>query len=160
MEHSQVGPMAGQTVLVTGATAGIGRATALGLAALGARVAITGRDRGRTGTAAGEISEAGGGRVDVFIADLSSQTQVRRLVSEVLQGLSKIDIAVATYGHRSRGPGGGRNRVPSAKRSPVPHQCDGCPRLFDAVERSLPVCSRWIEQPQRVAQLEAPPAAT
>jgi retinol dehydrogenase-14 len=37
--------MAGKSVLVTGGTGGIGRATAIGLAALGARVGITGRDQ-------------------------------------------------------------------------------------------------------------------
>jgi NAD(P)-dependent dehydrogenase (short-subunit alcohol dehydrogenase family) len=40
--------MAGKSVLVTGGTGGIGRATAIGLAALGARVGITGRDQART----------------------------------------------------------------------------------------------------------------
>ena len=56
MEHIHDGPMAGRTVLVTGATSGIGRATALGLATMGADVAITGRDRGRTQDAAREIA--------------------------------------------------------------------------------------------------------
>ena len=77
MEHIHGGPMAGRTVLVTGATSGIGRATALGLATMGAHVAITGRDRGRTQSAAREISAAGGRNVEVFVADLSSQAQVR-----------------------------------------------------------------------------------
>ena len=63
-------PMAGRTVLITGATSGIGRATALGLARVGAHLAITGRDRVRTEDAAREIRAAGGGEVDLFIADL------------------------------------------------------------------------------------------
>src|SRR4051794_177659 len=41
-------PMTGSTVLITGATGGIGKATALGLAGLGARVAIIGHHQGRT----------------------------------------------------------------------------------------------------------------
>ena len=52
---------------------------------MGAHLAITGRDRGRTQDAAREIRAAGGGQVDVFVADLSSQAQVRRLADEVLQ---------------------------------------------------------------------------
>ncbi|MBF8191375.1 SDR family oxidoreductase [Nonomuraea sp. K274] len=90
--------MAGRTVLVTGGTAGIGRATALGLATMGARLAIIGRDRGRTEGAAREIRAAGGGQVDVFVADLSSQSQVRRLAGEVLQSLSRIDVLVNNVG--------------------------------------------------------------
>ena len=85
MEQIHDGPMAGRTVLVTGGSGGIGRATALGLAAMGAHVAITGRDRGRTEDAAREIRAAGGGQVDVFVADLSVQSEVRRLADEVLQ---------------------------------------------------------------------------
>ena len=52
------GPMARRTVLVTGASAGIGRATALGLARMGAHLAIVGRDRDSTQGAAAGISAA------------------------------------------------------------------------------------------------------
>ncbi len=90
--------MAGRTVLVTGGTSGIGRATALGLAAMGAHVAITGRDRERTEDAAREIRAAGGGQVDVFVADLSSQAEVRRLADEVLDRLPRLDVLVNNVG--------------------------------------------------------------
>jgi NAD(P)-dependent dehydrogenase (short-subunit alcohol dehydrogenase family) len=92
------GPMTGRTVLVTGATAGIGKATALGLAAMGAHLAITGRDHGRTEAAAREIRAAGGGPVDVFVADLSAQSEVRRLAAAVLQRLSRLDVLVNNVG--------------------------------------------------------------
>jgi len=92
------GPMTGRTVLVTGGSDGIGRAAALGLAAMGAHLAITGRDRGRTENAAREIRAAGSGQVDVFVADLSSQSQVRRLADEVLQSLTRIDVLVNNAG--------------------------------------------------------------
>ena len=98
MEQSRSGPMAGRTVLVTGGTSGIGRATALGLAAMGAHLAITGRDRERTEDAAREIRGAGGGQVDVFVADLSAQSQVRRLAAEVLERLPRIDVLVNNAG--------------------------------------------------------------
>jgi short chain dehydrogenase len=64
--------MAGKSVLVTGGTGGIGKATATGLAALGARVGITGRDPARTKAAAASIRAAPGSpAVDGFAADLS-----------------------------------------------------------------------------------------
>jgi retinol dehydrogenase 14 len=97
MEQTLSGPMVGKTVLITGATSGIGRATALGLARMGAHLAITGRDRGRTQDAAREI-RAAGGRVDPFIAGLSSQSQVRRLAEQVLESLSRIDVLINNVG--------------------------------------------------------------
>jgi retinol dehydrogenase 14 len=98
MEQSQIGPMAGRTVLVTGGSGGIGKATALGLAAMGAHLAITGRDRARTEEAAREIRAAGGGQVHVFVADLTSQAEVRRLAGEVTESLSRIDVRSTTPG--------------------------------------------------------------
>jgi NAD(P)-dependent dehydrogenase (short-subunit alcohol dehydrogenase family) len=90
--------MTGTTVLVTGGSGGIGKATALGLATMGAHLAITGRDRGRTDAAAVEIRTVGGGQVDAFVADLSSQSELRRLADEVLQRLPRIDVLVNNVG--------------------------------------------------------------
>ena len=102
MERTPARLMADRTVLVTGGTGGIGRATALGLAAMGAHVAIVGRDDGRTEAAAREIREAGSGhadrRVDIFVADMSSQAEVRRLADEVLVRLPRIDVLVNNVG--------------------------------------------------------------
>jgi retinol dehydrogenase 14 len=61
-------------------------------------LAITGRDARRTEDAAREIRAAGGGQVDVFVADLSAQSEVRRLADEVLQRLSRIDVLVNNVG--------------------------------------------------------------
>jgi retinol dehydrogenase-14 len=90
--------MAGKCVLVTGATGGIGKATAAGLAALGARVGITGRDRTRADAAAADIRAAGGPGVDVFVADMSSQREVRRLAAEVLDAYPRLDVLVNNVG--------------------------------------------------------------
>ena len=91
--------MAGKTVLVTGGTGGIGRATAIRLAAMGARVGITGRDLGRTQRAAAEVaSQAGRGSVDAFAADLSSQAEVRRLAGEVLGTYPRLDVLINNAG--------------------------------------------------------------
>jgi NAD(P)-dependent dehydrogenase (short-subunit alcohol dehydrogenase family) len=89
--------MAGATVLVTGGTGGIGKATALGLARLGANIAITGRDADRAELAATEIRSATGAQVDVFLADLSAQTEVRRLAADTLR-LPRLDVLVNNVG--------------------------------------------------------------
>ena len=91
--------MAGKTVLVTGATGGIGHATAVGLSRLGARVGITGRDLARAGAAAADIrAKANNAAVDAFAADLSSQTEVRRLAREVLDRYPRLDVLVNNVG--------------------------------------------------------------
>ncbi|HKX68950.1 MAG TPA: SDR family oxidoreductase [Intrasporangium sp.] len=99
MRAGATGQMSGRTVLVTGATSGIGRATAAGLAGLGARVGIVGRDEERAEAVASAIRGASpAAYVDVFVADLSSQVQVRRLASHVLATYRRLDVLVNNVG--------------------------------------------------------------
>src|SRR5947207_1559253 len=91
--------MAGKSVLVTGGTGGIGMATAAALAALGARVGITGRDQARAAAAAPGIRAATGNpAVDVFAADMSVQAEVRRLAAQVADTYPRLDVLVNNVG--------------------------------------------------------------
>jgi NAD(P)-dependent dehydrogenase (short-subunit alcohol dehydrogenase family) len=91
--------MAGKTVLITGGTGGIGRATAEGLARMGAHVAITGRDLSRSRAAAAQIAAVTGNpAIDAYAADLSSQTEVRRLAGEVLDAYPRMDVLINNVG--------------------------------------------------------------
>jgi NAD(P)-dependent dehydrogenase (short-subunit alcohol dehydrogenase family) len=91
--------MTGKTVLITGGTGGIGRAAAIGLASMGARVGITGRDRVRAERAAIGIARGSGNpAVDVFVADMSSQADVRRLANEVLAAYPRLDVLLNNVG--------------------------------------------------------------
>ena len=91
--------MTGRTVLITGGTGGIGKATAIGLAGLGARVGIVGRDPARARAAADDISHRSGNpAVDAFVADLSCQTEVRRLAAAVLDTYPSLHVLVNNVG--------------------------------------------------------------
>jgi retinol dehydrogenase 14 len=91
--------MSGKTVLITGGTGGIGRAAAIGLSSMGARVGITGRDRARAeGAAAAIARESGNPAIDIFVADMSSQADVRRLADEVLVAYPRLDVLLNNVG--------------------------------------------------------------
>ena len=99
MADNATSSMTGKTVLITGGTGGIGKATAIGLAGLGARVGIVGRDRARAEAAAADIrAESGNPAVDVFAADMSSQAEVRRLAAAVLDAYPRLDVLVNNVG--------------------------------------------------------------
>jgi NAD(P)-dependent dehydrogenase (short-subunit alcohol dehydrogenase family) len=96
---SETNLMVGKIVLITGGTGGIGKATAIGLARLGARVGITGRDVTRTGQVAADIRAASGNpAVDAFAADMSSQAEVRRLAIAVLETYPRLDVLINNVG--------------------------------------------------------------
>jgi NAD(P)-dependent dehydrogenase (short-subunit alcohol dehydrogenase family) len=75
----------GKTIVVTGASSGIGRAAAIEFAARGARVAVIGRNAERTG----EVAAAASGVP--FVADFASFDSVRSLAAELLQRFDRID---------------------------------------------------------------------
>ena len=96
---SETNLMVGKIVMITGGTGGIGKATAIGLARLGARVGITGRDVTRTGQVAADIRAASGNpEVDAFAADMSSQAEVRRLAVAVLETYPRLDVLINNVG--------------------------------------------------------------
>lgn len=87
--------MEGKVCLVTGATQGVGRAVAEGLAKRGAHVVLHGRDRARAEAAAEEIKRATDNKgVEVLIADLRSQAEVRRAAAEFRARHDRLDLLV------------------------------------------------------------------
>lgn len=91
--------MHGKICLITGATAGIGKETALGLAKLGAHIVIAGRDAVRTqATAEWLIKESANNQVDFLLADCSSLMEVRRLADEVKRKYPKLDVLINNAG--------------------------------------------------------------
>jgi short-subunit dehydrogenase len=85
-------------VLVTGASAGIGRVAAAKFAARGARVLVHGRDSQRTQQVADEV----GGRA--LIADLASRADRERLATDALSAFGHIDVLVNNAGFGYLGP--------------------------------------------------------
>ncbi len=91
--------MEGRTVVVTGATSGLGRAAAVGLAKLGARVVLVGRSPEKTEATRQEIvGETGNPEIGIQIADLSLMEDVRNLAERLLAEESKIHVLVNNAG--------------------------------------------------------------
>lgn len=74
--------MTGKVILITGATSGIGRVTAERLACAGGQVVLVGRNQEKTARTAMEVAQKAGVQVDFLIADLSVQSEIRRMVEE------------------------------------------------------------------------------
>lgn len=88
-----------RTIVVTGASSGVGLAAAKQFAAQGDHVVVVGRDPGRLAGAVDEIRAAGGGREpDRFRADFESFDDVRALAGHLLDAYPKIDVLANNAG--------------------------------------------------------------
>ena len=95
-------PLREQVVVITGASQGIGRETALLLARRGSSVVAAARNEAALGTLAAEIRQSGG-QVDTVVADVAEYADVERIADRAIERFGRIDTwvnnaAVALYG--------------------------------------------------------------
>jgi retinol dehydrogenase-14 len=91
--------MENKVCIITGANAGVGKESALGLARLGAHVVMVCRSKERGELARAEIAkESGNDHIDLFISDLSEMGQVRTLAGSLLSSLQSIDVLIHNAG--------------------------------------------------------------
>jgi NAD(P)-dependent dehydrogenase (short-subunit alcohol dehydrogenase family) len=97
--------LGGATAVVTGATSGLGAASAAALARAGAKVIVSGRDRERGERVVGEI-EASAGAAALELADLTDTGELRAFADRVLDRHGPVDILVNAAGVFDRGDAG------------------------------------------------------
>ncbi|MFI7004444.1 SDR family oxidoreductase [Nocardia sp. NPDC050175] len=93
-----------KTILITGATSGIGLAAARQCAAGGDRLVLVGRNPGKLADAAAAVRAAGAGGVDTLECDFASQASIRQLAKSVLAQYDRLDVLANNAGgyHRDR----------------------------------------------------------
>jgi NAD(P)-dependent dehydrogenase (short-subunit alcohol dehydrogenase family) len=97
----------GKTVLITGASDGLGKQVALLAAKAGAMVLVHGRNREKTEAVLEEVKLAGSTDAELYLADLASLDEVRRLATEVSTKHLRLDVlinnaGVALFGDKPR----------------------------------------------------------
>ena len=88
----------GQTILVTGATDGLGRAVALDLAGRGAKVCVHGRDVAKVAAVVDEIGQLDAAKPSTYIADFASIDAVRDFADQCVAGEARIDVLINNAG--------------------------------------------------------------
>ena len=91
--------MKGKIILITGATSGIGKETAIGLAREGATIVFTSRDRGRGLTARDEIARLSGSKaVQFMMCDLASLESIRAFAKDFKKVYDRLDVLMNNAG--------------------------------------------------------------
>jgi dehydrogenase/reductase SDR family member 12 len=90
--------MTGRTVVITGGNSGLGLVAATALARIGAAVRIVARDAGRGAAAVASLDEVGREPAGLYVADLSSFDEVRRLAAEIREREARLDVLVHNAG--------------------------------------------------------------
>lgn len=91
--------MKNKIVLITGATSGIGKQTAITLAKMGTTIAITGRSRENGEAAVYEIKQlSGNSNIELLLADISSKAGIEQLVSQFKSKFDKLDVLLNNAG--------------------------------------------------------------
>ena len=98
----------GKTILITGSTDGVGRHVALELGAAGATTLIHGRDRQRGEAVVDALRKAGKASAQLYLADLGSLAEVRRLAEAIRRDHQRLDVLINNAGIGSAS--GGRQR--------------------------------------------------
>jgi glucose 1-dehydrogenase len=97
-----MGALAGKTALITGASKGIGSATAIALAEAGADIAINYSRSDDEAAAVAEECRSHGARVRLARADVAEKEEVDRIVDETIEEFGQLDIAVSNAAYSDR----------------------------------------------------------
>lgn len=87
----------GRVALITGASRGIGRATAVAMADAGAKLALTGRDRGKLEETLKMVRDKGA-EAEIYVCDVRDEAQVKQLAADVAKRFGKVHILMNNAG--------------------------------------------------------------
>src|SRR5690242_2486020 len=99
MDQPVLARLDGKTVLITGATSGIGLEAAVVIAGLGARTVLVGRDAAKTAATVSEVERRSGSTaVASLLCDFSSQASIRKLAADYRAAYDRLDVLVNNAG--------------------------------------------------------------
>lgn len=101
---SQLFDLTGKRALVTGASRGIGKALALGLADHGADLVLVARDQNKLGETEREIQKRSGRQVDTFPFDIANLERIYQQFEKIVSKVGSVDILLNAAGTAERGP--------------------------------------------------------